>query len=546
MKSKKYIFFLFLASLLLMLSITAYAQVDARSERNIQENISQQDRLVGSETTRTADNETQMTATITETNQTVVTRTNATRERVAERDTSDYDRLPVAADSSDNKTTRTGRNPQTGKEIKIAAGRGEIPSFTEARAKILINDNVYYADSRISSLELLDGASGSQYRCGVSDKDVVVCQVTPSDGTTSRGNIDSELYCWGKGELRECSNEEIVPVAECRGLGRMKCSDVTLERASGSEEIEILSWSWGSARSSSQTDADDDRIELSYVWTISGESGNSSDRPTESISLNFGKIKIEYSTDNNNNNNSIGTIEVELPAMRVAKDSLIFTTVLLGNRAVKDNNQYCGTTNHLLNGGDCNDEDVSRPPERVADRSNISDRYPDSDADGFPDDLDIDFDGDGIPSQAAIDRRDRASPALARNITSGISPRNLSEEERNRVREYLSTLDNIRGEDFGLAVAYVASRNERVREIRYDNSTRRVNVKYDDDVRFLGFIPMRARTVSTLDEDGNIETRRPWWSFLARKTSDTSWLNPESIPDYLDPDDDGDGIPTAE
>lgn len=370
-------------------------------------------------------------------------------------------------------------------------------SKTEGRVLLTIDGNTFSTDAKTTITVLPEI---SEYICGVSRDDKIVCQVTPSDGAKSRG-ADPTLWCWGKGELRECPDEEIISVAECRSLGRMKCNDVTLERISESEEIDILSWSWGVAESSSATDVDDDKIELSYVWTISGKSGNSSDRPTESVSFNFEKIKIEYSTGNND---SGGTIEVELPEMRVAKDSLIFTTVLLGNRAVKDNGQYCGTTNHLLTGGDCNDEDVSRPPGD-SERQDPLSQY--GTYDGTEE---LIYDEERVNSSNSEKKamfelqtaNDELKPWIAEY-------RNWSAEERGAVGDYVRDVlqeNRLTGQDFALAIAYYASENDNVENIIYDENEKFFVIEHKEQVRFLGFIPMKVKAKTKINSEGEIET----------------------------------------
>ncbi len=108
---------------------------------------------------------------------------------------------------------------------------------------------------------------------------------------------------------------------------------------------------------------------------------------------------------------------------------------------------------------------------------------------------------------------DKATPLLAR----GVSPRNLTGEDRDGIREYLRNQSELRGADFGLAVALLASENERVRSIRYDEERNIVEVEHEEEMRLFGFLRVQATSKTTVHEDGTEETRRPWWSFLAAK-----------------------------
>jgi hypothetical protein len=493
-----------------------------------------------------------------------------------------------------NSTVRTGRNPQTGKEIKIAAGRGDTPSFIATIAKITINDNSYYADSGVSIIELLDITPSSEYRCGISKSDKVVCKVTPFDGSISnRGDDGSRLYCWGKGELRECPDDEIVSETGSRGGGGAGKASFKNVAGSHEEEIEILSWSWGSG-STSRSTADSNTSDLSYVLSISGKSDNSSGAPAETLSLSFTKIELSFG-----GNNGLGTtIEVEFPEMQVSQNSLILTTLSFSNIidadgnghpdllelifseplvitdaldangiakaipptikgiAVDDPNNRVGEVPDYLDldsDGDSFpdlDEDGDGLPPYL-DLDDDGDGLPsyldlDSDGDGLPSYLDLDSDGDGLPSYLDLDNDGdtiltksdketrksmsmRASPVL---FSVG-SNDNFDEDDKEEIKEYLSGLVEIKGRDLGLSIALIASDNPRVHEVRYDVERRVVEVEHDEQVYLLGFIPMQARTISILDEGGIIETRRPWWSFLARKTPDDNWLNPENISNHL-------------
>ena len=299
-------------------------------------------------------------------------------------------------------------------------------------------------------------------------------------------------------------------VAAGQGSGRVSVSDITVRsaerddeiqilsfswgahpsRAGHEEEIEVLSWSWGVA-SSGFTDDDGDSVVLEYTWLVRGN-----DRPTESLSLNF--EKIEFSTVDGG-----ATVSLDFPALE-SVGNLIHTTITFDPVATRRDGRVCGVTDHLLHGGDCDDTD---PMVR-----------PDDPQRGIG--IDVDDDGDGIPTQyePGVARNGRASAALwTGNISRGISPSDISQEDRTRLREELRNQPELRGTDFGLAVALLASENERVRTIRYDEERNVVEVEHEEDMRLFGLFPVRANSKTIVHEDGTEETRRPWWSFLAAK-----------------------------
>jgi hypothetical protein len=510
----------------------------------------------------------------------------------------------------------TGRNPQTGKEIKIAARSvsDEELSLVPTSAKISIGDDVYNVGARISVVELVNYNPSSHYRCGVSRNNEIVCEVTPFDGSDMSRGEDHSLYCWGKGGLRECPSEQISRSVQTRGSGSGKVSvqDIKMSsRSEGSEgEIEVLSWSWGSStlgRASDFSDADGDSVDFSYVWFVRGD-----DRPTESLSLSFGKIEITYSTQGG----SKGVVEVDFPELSVSKNTLVFTTVVLDEFAVSENRGRCRVST-LLDTGDCDDTDPDVRPDIVVDvddstvnvesvqraldmllervndiksylercdsdvcrqvsesadgrkkllteaKENLrsSDRYlnevrlivrqdiallercdtdvclevlaqerellrllnnyldADLEGDGIPDYLDVDDDNDNVPTRAqqrarVPERIDRSTPVLF----SAVGGDRLEESEKEEIREYLSSLSELRGRDLGLSIALIASENPRVREVRYNNETNTVEVKHSEEVRLLGFIRLNAGAHTTIDAEGNEETRLPWWAALARKS----------------------------
>ena len=290
-------------------------------------------------------------------------------------DCPDYDDEVIEAKKS-NKTTRTGRNPQTGKEIQIAAGFGDAPPIIATGVTITTNkEDVFYTNadthwkrfdniSEIHSVTRVLGEDSSlDVSCGVSQDNEIVCRVTPFDGYIEK-SADENVYCWGNNELRECHDEEIE-TSKGGGAGKVSIQDITVQkRSDGPEssieayyqglsqvsEIEVFAWSWGSSQTRSDTtDLDDDNLELRYVWSVSGEP-SSSGEPTEDVSFNFAKIEIKYSADNGNTK---GSILVDLPEMSVSQNTLIFTSIKFGANVFGADLELCGKTKHLLFGGDC-------------------------------------------------------------------------------------------------------------------------------------------------------------------------------------------------
>ena len=132
-------------------------------------------------------------------------------------------------------------------------------------------------------------------------------------------------------------------------------------------------------------------------------------------------------------------------------------------------------------------------------------------------------------------------------LSQGVSPRDLNDSDKEDLGEYLRNRSELQGADFGLAVAYAASGNEQVRNVRYNNETDEVEVDHVENVRLFGFIPVQANARSSVRADGEVRTQLPWWSRLAtRSANSTDWMRSERIADALDVDDDGDGVPTGQ
>lgn len=396
---------------------------------------------------------------------------------------------------------------------KLSINRN-VGTHAEGRVILTVNGEEFYTNARVVSAEL-SGALASDARCGFSRGGEIVCEVTPVDGTEQRSD-DNSIYCWGKNELRECPRTEIVPG---QGAGKVSIGDISLSsRSSGDDTIEVLSWSWGSSSASRTTDPDDDTAQLSYVWFVSGEPA-SSDRPVETLSLSFTKLEMGFSGDNGND----GIIEIEIPDMKVHANSLLFTTVSFSELVRDRDDAVCGTTDHLIMEGDCNDEDASVRPGIAVDvdrddsnQTGLSDVSADV-VENISSDLSRDEDSDSLE----IEQRggisgyiDKSTPVLF-SAGQGVT---LDESDKDEIREYLSTLTEFRGRDLGLSITILASENPRIREVIYHNDTNVVEIEHDEEVRLLGFIRMNVNSRTTVHEDGTEETKRPWWTFLARKS----------------------------
>lgn len=451
----------------------------------------------------------------------------------------------VTVDAASNLTARTGRNPQTGKEIQIAAGS----------ATISIDDNVYHTNVRVSVMELLDVTASSEHKCGISKDNKVVCVVTPFDDSDAKVQDEGgNIYCWGSNEFKECPDEEIQS-SRGSGGGKVSVEDITIKsKGGGAGKVSISDVNIGSRSSddgiefsieayfqgfSEPTDSDNDDLEFIYVWTLNGEPKTSVDNSSSSGTLNFNfeNIKIDYYSENGS-----GIIEVNIPSMTVSPSSLVFTSISFNPELTKENDTYCGKTVHLLRGGDCDDTDIDINPGTPAERA-------DSEVNKNQDYLDVDDDGDEVLTaqqqatspdtimhQGRIldDNAFATSGRFGSYDCDGVAQRcvlELSDEDKEDIRKYLRIQSELRGADFGLAMAYAMSGNERVREVSFDNNTGRVYVEEEREVRLFGFIPMRARTTTLISDDGTVEERKPWWTALARasSTEPIKWMQPENI-----------------
>ncbi|MFT4308445.1 MAG: hypothetical protein ACMXYM_03685 [Candidatus Woesearchaeota archaeon] len=140
-----------------------------------------------------------------------------------------------------------------------------------------------------------------------------------------------------------------------------------------------------------------------------------------------------------------------------------------------------------------------------------------------PDYLDPDDDGDGVVTRTEEERdraaREEAHRAVAARLADAqerralLNVRSWNDDDAERVRDYLESLEVFEGRDFGLTVAYHVSGNERVRDVHYDEESGRVRIEHDERIRLFGFIPISVRAQSTI-ENGEMRTDYPWYARL--------------------------------
>ena len=394
--------------------------------------------------------------------------------------------LEDCSDIKDDATIRADEN-----EYDIVTNLDEIKSSAKITTK---TGKTYYVDVKINQ-KMLDKASPALAKtvCSVSQDNEIVCKVTHLES-----DDEGKLYCWGRNNLRECPNENTRIATEDGGAaGKVSISDIKIntETKTQEDEIEIYTWSWGTTSLTETTDPDNDELTLSYVWSIENKLNNESTDESKSNT----KI-IEWTFENNQS-----TTNIEIENKRLQEQTLVFTTIVFDEFAKTESEERCEIT-QLLNGDDCDDDNPTRRPQRT-----------NTNNDSAPDFIDVDDDGDGILTRAKNNTNakplDKASPILF-----SIEENDFDEENKDEIRDYLSNLSEIKGRDFGLFVALSASENPRVREVRYNNDTNTVEIDHDEEVRLLGFIKMNTRARTTINEEGQEETKFPWWAALATKS----------------------------
>lgn len=402
----------------------------------------------------------------------------------------------VAVSAQEITTTRTGRNPQTGKEIKIAAGVGGATIVTDA-------GNAYDVAVEVTHTALDKATPKLAETICSRSRNEIVCEVTPFDGDDTESRSDyGRIYCWGNNELRECPAEHEDTVvgeqaAEMRGSGGGKVSvqDISVRFSDEHDATDDYSLALEHLKSLLTIDSDD-TVELTYVWYAHEEPQRSSDAPAETLSLSFTKVEVSFGGDS-----SGSSLFIDVPEMEFQRDALLFTGLVFDTFAVSEQGERCRVS-QLLTEGDCQDVPL--------------------DAASVPDYLDADDDGDGILTAVEEDFEqlpgviDKTTPVLYSFEGEG-----LDEADAADVRAYLSTLTELTGRDLGFSIALLAIENPNVREVRYNDAARTIEVEHDETVRFLGFIRMNARALTIIDEQGNEEMRLPWWTVLAATSHDS-------------------------
>ncbi len=375
-------------------------------------------------------------------------------------------------------------------EVRTVALR-DFVSRTRAQIQLNFGGEVFRGQS-ILHLDSINLEEGETYRCGAGEQGQIVCQSSTSD----------DLWCWGRGELSRCPRElseaDNLRISAGGGAGKVSIQDFTT-KSERDDEIEVLSWSWGRANPTAGfDDADEEELVLEYAWFVNSKASGD-EKPAETLSLSFTKIEMAGFEDDD-------SITVVIEDIRVPEHGLLFGTLTLegeAKKAVTGRNPQTGKEIQIAAG--LGEEDQERPEEERR-----------------PDYLDVDDDGDGVPTTMETNRGVIHRDLAARNALE------WSEEEREQVRETLQNMETLQGRDFGLAVALSASENERVRSVKYDEERNVVEIEHEEDMRLLGFIRMNAKSKTTVHEDGTEETRRPWWSFLATKPAESAEGNSTS------------------
>jgi len=425
---------------------------------------------------------------------------------------------------------------------RLLVSGDEYGFVTNIDAKATIkttNGEIFFVDAKVlttyldKSSPLLAKATNGDFEldisCGVSDTNEIVCESNHLE-TDEGGNV----FCWGNNELRECPSMQLESIRG-GGAGKVSIQDIKIETKSleGSDGPESSIEVYYQGVMMHSIDPDDDSLALSYVWSVR-EEPSSSGEPSEDVSLSFSKIEIKYLVEDADGGSG-GMIFIDVPEMSVPRDALLFTAIEFGTVIWRENGEVCGTTEHFLSGGDCDDSggDV-RPDNKKTLEVSVHDS--DSDDDGLSDDskdvIDFDDDNDGIltrdeSSRAPVHRDVALGRGFITDTTGSMGgtvsavksarPNEWSDEDKETIGEYIRSLDQLKREDFALAIAYQASTNERVREVRFNNESNTVEVDHAVEVRLLGFIPLSARLKTTIDAGGLEETTYPWWAVLATK-----------------------------
>lgn len=307
--------------------------------------------------------------------------------------------------------------------------------------------------------------------CGVSEKNEIVCKANHLE-SNGGGNV----YCWGNNQVRACPNQEVTNGGG--GMGKPTFVDMNTSKSISSEDDEILAWSWDIANDFDNNDLNrDGNLELKYVLRT-GLQPN--DAYLHDLTVETDDLQLH----------------VDFEKVLVRGEAILFASLEFPGLSLNENGSICGNTRHFARSSRCDD------------RLDVKDIESDF--------VDVDDDDDGISTGQESDEIDKASPKIYHTLDSGWSGA-MPEEERMVIREHLSSVDELKGKDFGLAIILHASENDNVKNVSYDDVTNTVQIVHDEELKLFGIFSMSALSSTVVYEDGREEVRRPWWSFLASK-----------------------------
>lgn len=466
---------------------------------------------------------------------------------INEKDWIQFKEQPLEAS---NNSASTGRNPQTGKEIQIAASTGG------GMGKVTV-----------TSLEIQRPAQTSCY----SSAEAIHCGVEREDdrtiwcwGKSCEASIQSDeegsIYCWGRScpaQAIECPScqeeyEHARSQSEMREEWNLEGENVDLLSTVSHEdniyfallsdvdvevgELNLDSKSISSKTISSSQDSDEHESDMQTLSFFNVELASGTISPDIYAHCGDGDNSCVQEVASQCPNDSCvaeaaahcsdGSCVAEV-ASHCSNDRCIAEVAL---DHCRDDRCFAALADHCMDDR-CLEALASarRPPETITQQGRILDSNETRAV------LDEDRDMEQATSENEITSRvllppnisqadRRASAALsAGNMTRGISPLDISQEDRNIIREHLSSVQNPTSADFGLAVAYTASQNERVKSIRYDEERNVVEIEHEEDLRLFGIFNVKADSKTTIHSDGVEQVRRPWWSFLASKPDTSSF-----------------------
>lgn len=427
-----------------------------------------------------------------------------------------------------NNSASTGRNPQTGKEIKIAASTGG------GMGKVTVTSLQILRPAQTSCY-----SSGQAIHCGVEREDdrTVWCWGRSCEASI-QSDEEGKLYCWGEScpaQAIECPScqEEYEHARSQRDMQQEwnleENENIELLATAGHEDNIYFALLSDVDVEVGELNLDSKSISSKTISSAEGSDEHESDTQT----LSFFNIELESGTTSPNiyadhcrDDRCIAEVASQCP-----DDSCIVEAAALcsDDSCVAQAAQHCredrcfeALADHCMDDR-CLEAVASArgPPETVTQQGRILDS---NDTRAVIDDRDMGQPTSEneitsrvlLPPNIPASNSGRASAALsAGNMTRGISPLDISQEDRNDIRQHLSSIQNFTSADFGLAVAYTASQNERVKSIRYDEERNIVEIEHEDEMKLFGLFPMRTNSKTKVHQDGRIETDRVWWSFLA-------------------------------